>query len=140
LNTIVLSVRARATETTNMPTVSRFICNIRGIALVVAAASVAGCATQGHPPAVSIPPSPLQLLSADSLQLPQDCNVRSGVMYRTSYVVQADGHVADVQADPAPACLQAALTGWVGSLRYAPPGEPVPTVMDWMVVTARRTH
>ena len=123
-----------------MPTALHSVRNGWGVALVVAAASMAGCATQGHPPAASIPPPPLQLLSADPLQLPQDCDVRSGVMYRTSYVVQADGHVADVQAEPAPACLQAALTGWVGSLKYAPPGEPVPTVMDWMVVTARRTR
>jgi hypothetical protein len=114
--------------------------NIRGVALVAAAAVMAGCATQGHPPAASIPTPTLQLLSSDPLQLPKDCDVRGGVVYRTSYVVQADGHVADVQAEPAPVCLQSALTGWVGSLKYAPPGEPVPTVLDWMVVTGRRTH
>ena len=97
---------------------------------------MAGCATQ-RPPVASPPPSPLQLLSAGPLEIPDDCAIHSGRMYRTSYRVQDDGHVADVAPDPAPACLQQALTAWISGFRYAPPGEPVATVIDWMAVTAR---
>jgi hypothetical protein len=95
---------------------------------------MAGCATQ-HVPAGNPPPPPLQLISAEPLAIPDDCAIHSGTIYRTSYLVQRDGRVADVAADPAPACLQRALTQWISAFQYAPPGEPVATVIDWMGVT-----
>jgi hypothetical protein len=79
---------------------------------------VAGCAsirergTHG-----GIPPPPLQLVSAS------DCDVRDGVVYRTNFVVQDDGHVADIRADRAPACLRAAITEWLNGVRNAPRGK-----------------
>ena len=100
---------------------------------------VAGCASigeQGTP--AGIPPPPLQLVSAGDLKLPSDCAVRDGVVYRTNFVVQGDGHVADIRPDPAPACLRAALTEWLNGVSYAPPGEAIPTAIDWMSVSARR--
>ena len=100
---------------------------------------VAGCASVGErgPPAGN-PPPPLQLVSAGNLKLPRDCDVRDGVVYRMNFVVQGDGRVADIRTDPAPACLGAALTEWLNGVRYAPPGEAVPTAIDWMSVSARR--
>ena len=104
--------------------------------IFAACALAAGCATQ--PPAASIPPPPLQLLSLGNLELPAGCDYRPGVMYRTSYVVQRDGRVSDVQPPAEAPCLQAAFTRWVDSFRYAAPGEPVATVIDWMGVPGRR--
>jgi hypothetical protein len=100
---------------------------------------VAGCASMGErgTPA-DIPPPPLQLVSAGDLTLPSDCDVRDGVVYRTSFVVQDDGRVADIRADPAPACFLAAITEWLDGVRYAPPGEAIATAIDWMSVSARR--
>lgn len=104
---------------------------------LAAAAIIAGCATQAPQP-VSVPPPPLQLLSSAKLQIPDDCAFHGGTMYRTSYVVQGNGRVTDVQPPRAPSCLQAALTQWVDSFVYAPPGVPVPTLIDWMGVPGRR--
>jgi hypothetical protein len=100
---------------------------------------VAGCASigeQGTP--AGIPPPPLRLVSAGDLKLPSDCDVRDGVVYRTNFVVQGDGRVAHIRPDPAPACLRAALTEWLNGVSYAPPGESIPTAIDWMSVSARR--
>lgn len=102
---------------------------------------VAGCASIGdHGTTAGIPPPPLQLVSAGDLELPGDCAVRDGVVYRTNFVVQSDGRVADIRPDPAPACLRAALTEWLNGVRYAPPGEAIPTAIDWMSVSARRVN
>lgn len=107
--------------------------------VALAAAVVAGCATQvreAAPPGV--PPPQLQFLSSGPLELSSGCEFRSGFVYRTSYVVQGDGRVADVRPQRAPACLESALSQWVDSFRYVPPGEPVATVIDWMGVNGRR--
>jgi hypothetical protein len=100
---------------------------------------VAGCASIGEKGApVGIPPPPLQIVSAGDLKLPSDCVVRDGIVYRTNFVVQGDGRVADIRPDPAPACVRAALAAWLEGVTYAPPGEAVPTAIDWMAVSARR--
>ena len=104
--------------------------------VLIAVGLLSGCATQAPP--AHLPPPPLQLLSSGRLEIADDCTVRSGVMYRTSYVVQGDGRVADVQPPHAPACLRSALTQWVDTFQYAPPGEPVATVVDWMGVSGSR--
>lgn len=102
---------------------------------------VTGCASVGErgTPA-GIPPPPLQLVSAGDLELPDDCAVRAGVVYRMNFVVQSDGRVADIRPDPAPACLRTALTDWLSGARYAPPGEATPTAIDWMSVSASRVN
>jgi hypothetical protein len=100
---------------------------------------VAGCASIGERGThAGIPPPPLRLVSAGDLKLPSDCDVRDGVVYRTNFVVQGDGRVAHIRPDPAPACLRAALTEWLNGVSYAPPGEAIPTAIDWMSVSARR--
>jgi len=107
--------------------------------VAVAAILASGCASipdHGTPP--DVPPPPLQLIAAGTLELPRTCELRDGVVYRTDFVVQSDGRVADIRPEPAPACLQTALTAWVNSFQYSPPGETVPTVIDWMAVSAKR--
>jgi hypothetical protein len=107
--------------------------------IAMTATLASGCASlSDHGTPADIPPPPLQMIAAGTLELPRNCELRDGVIYRTDFVVQRDGRVADVQPEPAPACLQAALTVWVNSFQYSPPGETVPTVIDWMAVTARR--
>jgi hypothetical protein len=109
--------------------------------VAIAGSVVAGCASTGdHGTPAGIPPPPLQLVSAGDLELPRSCEVHDGVVYRTNFVVQSDGRVADIRPDPAPACLRAALTDWLRGVRYAPPGEAVPTAIDWMSVSARRVN
>lgn len=120
-------------------------CRPMGVAVsaVVATAAIlaAGCALLGdHAVPAGIPLPPLQLVSAGNLELPRDCAVPDGVVYRTNFVVQGDGRVADIQPEPAPACLQAALAAWLHLARYAPPGAAVATTMDWMAVSARRSN
>ena len=87
-----------------------------------------------------VPPLPLQLVSAGNLDLPSDCAVRDGVVYRTNFVVDSDGRVADIRPEPAPACLRTALADWLHGVRYAPPGEAVATAIDWMSVSAPRVN
>lgn len=107
--------------------------------IAMAAILASGCASlPDHGTPADIPPPPLQLIAAGTLELPRNCELRDGVVYRMDFVVQSDGRVADIQPEPAPACLQAALTAWVNSFQYSPPGETVPTVIDWMAVSARR--
>jgi hypothetical protein len=106
--------------------------------VVGAAILVAGCASlRDHGKPATIPAPPLQLVSASNVDLPRDCPVRGGAVYRTNFVVQGDGRVADIQPEPAPACVQAALAEWLRGARYAPPGEAVATQIDWMSVSAR---
>jgi hypothetical protein len=110
-------------------------------ALAVAGILAAACTSirdRGAP--AGAPAPPLQLVSAGDLALPRDCQVPDGVVYRTYFVVQVDGRVGDIRPDPAPACLQAALAQWLGSARYAPAAEAVPTAMDWISVSARRIN
>jgi hypothetical protein len=108
------------------------------VGLVSAGILAAGCASlRDHGMAAEIPPAPLRLVSASDVELPRGCQVRGGVVYRTNFVVHGDGRVADIQPEPAPACLQAALAEWLHGVQFAPPGEAVPTQIDWMSVSAR---
>lgn len=109
--------------------------------VALAGGLAAGCASlPDHGKPAAIPPPPLRLVSAGNLELPRDCDVRDGVVYRTSFVVQSDGRVADIRPEPAPACVRAAVSEWLGGVRYAPPGEAVATAIDWMSVSARRIN
>lgn len=107
--------------------------------IAIAATLIAGCASMDERGATAnLPPPPLQLVSAGELKIANDCQVRDGTVYRTNFVVDRDGRVTDIQPEPAPACLQTALTAWLHTARYAPPGTPVTTAIDWMGVSARR--
>jgi hypothetical protein len=110
-------------------------------AFTAAAVVASGCASLWeHETPASIPPPPLQLISAGNLELPRDCHVPDGVVYRTNFIVGGDGRVAAIHPEPAPTCLQTSLAAWLGTARYAPPGEAVAATIDWMGVTARRGH
>jgi hypothetical protein len=97
------------------------------LAVIVGAGTLAaGCASlreQVMP--AQVPPPPLRLVSAGSLELPRGCEVRDGVVYRTRFVVQGDGRVAEIRPEPAPACVRAGLAEWLNGFQYAPPGEAV---------------
>ena len=67
------------------------------------------------------------------------CEVRDGVVYRTNFVVQGDGRVADIRPEPAPACFRAAFAEWLRTVQYAPPGKAVPTTIDWMFIACQLT-
>ena len=111
------------------------------VAIAPTAIIASGCTSiSGRQASPDIPPPPLQLVSAGNLELPRDCVVRDGVVYRTDFVVERDGRVADIRPSPAPACLQQALAAWLGTVQYVPPGDAVTTAIDWMGVSARREN
>lgn len=109
------------------------------LVLVCAIALAAGC--QATAPTTAVPPPPTQLLEAARFDLPADCSVTSGRTYRMSYTIGIDGRTGSLGAitpPDAPACLQAALSSWVSSFRYAPLSQAEAATTDWMLVTARR--
>jgi hypothetical protein len=85
------------------------------------------------------PPAPdLQLVDAGTLLVPPDCDPESGAVYRTAFVVRADGRVESVASESGEGCMQQALREWVSTFRYRPVDEPTAAVLDWMGVTADR--
>ena len=95
-----------------------------------------GCA--GAPGTRPLPEPELQLLSAGVLSLPDDCEPTDGKVYRTRYVVQADGRVAGATPESGAGCVQDALLRWVETFQYRPLAGPIPATLDWLAVTARR--
>lgn len=100
---------------------------------------LAGCVsptmrTQPAPP----PAAALQLIGSGPLEIPNGCDARPGAMYRTSFIVQPDGRVADAASESGDGCVQTALRQWVSTFAYQPTNEPTPTVFDWMMVTGSR--
>ena len=74
-------------------------------AAVLLAACASGPPREAGPPPV---PSP-QLVSAGALDLPRDCRPEPGVVYRTTYTVQPDGHTTGIESAPGTGCVQDAL-------------------------------
>ena len=103
-------------------------------AAVLLAACASGPPREAGPPPV---PSP-QLVSAGALDLPRDCRPEPGVVYRTTYTVQPDGHTTGIESAPGTGCVQDALGRWVTTFRYRPGEAPVQEALDWMIVTATR--
>jgi len=88
---------------------------------------------------VAPPPAPeLQLLEAGTLQFPPGCEPARGAVYRTAFLVQADGRVEAVASESGSGCVQEALRQWVATFRYRPVAGPTAAVVDWMGVTATR--
>jgi len=102
-----------------------------GVLLLVTAC----VATQPYPPP---PESELVLLSAAAPTIPHDCAPAAGVVYRTSFKVQTDGTVAGATPASGDGCVQLALQQWVSTFRYQPVSREIPSVIDWMQVTAAR--
>ena len=110
-----------------------------GCAALVCALGLAGCRTA--PPTPAVPAPPVNLLEAGHFDLPGECPVTPGRVYRMSYTVSPDGRTGSLGAitpPDAPACLQAALASWVATFRYAPVTRTETVISDWMLVTARR--
>ena len=99
---------------------------------------VAGCVSPMRAPPPQPPIAALQLIDSGPLEIPNGCEPRPGAMYRTSFVVQPDGHVADTVSESGDGCMQSALRQWVSTFAYQPASQPTPTVFDWMCVTGSR--
>lgn len=110
----------------------------RGLELVLVVAAAATLAACQSPPTRAPSAPELRLLDAGALALPGGCEPASGVVYRTSYQVQADGRVATAWSESGRGCVQDALRRWVETFRYAPLAGPVPAAIDWMAVSATR--
>jgi hypothetical protein len=97
-----------------------------------AALTLAGCQTTP-----TAPPAPsLQLIQSQPLVLAPDCQA-SGSFF-VEFSVLSDGRTGRIQAPEGPTCVQQALTAWVSSFRYSPPGADTPAGVEWMMVTASK--
>jgi hypothetical protein len=96
--------------------------------------ALAGCQTTPTAPPAA-PPS-LRLMQSQPLVLAPDCNA-SGSFF-VEFSVLGDGRTSNIQAPEGPACVQQALTTWVSSFRYAPPGQETPAGLEWLMVTASK--
>ena len=103
--------------------------------LLVAAGLLAGCQSARVTQPVISPPA-LQLTAAAPLQLASDCAPSGSVV--VDFTVLADGTTSAIKTPAVPDCLHDALTAWVSSFRYSPPGESVPGTVEWLLVTARK--
>jgi hypothetical protein len=109
-----------------------------GVALA-GALLMAGCVSPTVRGPQAQPPIPeLQLLDTGPLEIPRGCEPARGAVYRTRFVVQADGQVADAASESGSGCMQDTLRKWVSTFQYRPTDGPTPTVIDWMCVTASR--
>lgn len=93
--------------------------------------ALAGCQTTP----TAAPPS-LQLIQSQPLVLAPDCKASGSFFIRFS--VLSDGRTGEIQAPQGPACVQQALTAWVSSFRYSPPGQVTPAGLEWLMVTASK--
>jgi hypothetical protein len=116
----------------NLRTLHEASVRVAAVALIVAAA-ISGCA--GTP---GVPAAPLDLVNSGSVVLPANCVPGAGVVYRTAFVVQRDGHVADIAPESGSGCVQQALRDWVATFQYRPVAEATSAVVDWMAVSAAR--
>jgi hypothetical protein len=102
-------------------------------ALLAGAIALSGCQTT---PTVAPAAPELQLLEAKPLTLADGCEASGS--YFVEFSVLSDGRTGNIQAPPGPACMREALTAWVSTFRYAPPGQKIPAGVEWMMVSARR--
>lgn len=97
-------------------------------------AVLAGCQTA--PPAPLPEPPSLRLVASEPLVLAPGCDVTGSLF--VEFTVRTDGSTGSLKLPSAPTCVREALTAWVSSFRYLPPGTDVPTGMEWLLVSARR--
>lgn len=100
---------------------------------MVALLLLAGCQSV---PRTAIAQPELRLTSSSPLQLADSCQPRGSVI--VEFTVLPDGATTGIQTPSEPDCLHDALTAWVASFRYAPPGVSVPGTVEWLLVTARK--
>jgi hypothetical protein len=70
--------------------------------------------------------------------LSDECKPEPGRVYRAEFTVRPDGAVSDIHATGDAACARDALARWISSFRYEARQAPASTVVDWMLVEARR--
>lgn len=105
--------------------------------LVILAGAIALTGCQTAPMGSSAPPAPeLQLLEARPLTVAEGCEANGS--YFIEFTVLSDGRTGNIEPPAGPACVQEALTAWVSTFRYAPPGQRMPASVEWMMVTGRR--
>ena len=111
--------------------------NLRNTAAAVVFAVLAGCSSSPIRDRAAVERPPV-LLSAGVLELPADCAVPAGTVYRTQYLVGQGGDVEQVASAEGPPCVQSALARWVSTFRYAPGTAPAESTVDWMVTVAQK--
>lgn len=94
--------------------------------------ALAGCQTT--PTAPPAPAPALQLIQSQPLVLAPDCQANGS--FFVEFSVLSDGRTGRIQAPEGPTCVQQALSAWVSSFRYSPPGRDTPAGVEWMLVTA----
>jgi hypothetical protein len=106
------------------------------LTLLALAGLLAACAA---PPARGpVPPPDVELLGAGPVELPRDCQPQPDAVYRTSFVVEADGRPSRIVSESGEGCVQEALRRWVSTFEYRPVAESTPSTVDWMGVAAKR--
>lgn len=105
---------------------------MKRLLLITVAALLAACQTS---PVRPVPPTP-QLLSSAPLELPADCRASGSLIVK--FAIAADGVTSNIQPPQAAQCVQAALTAWVASFRYAPQAAETPMAIEWLMVEARQ--
>ncbi|MFL6578160.1 MAG: hypothetical protein ACJ8MR_16175 [Povalibacter sp.] len=99
------------------------------------AATLAAC----HAPAPrsdSFPTPSLELIGTAPLALPASCSAQGSVI--VDFTVLADGRTSGIEPASAPSCVRDALTAWVASFRYVPPGSQTRTSVEWLLVEAKK--
>jgi hypothetical protein len=111
--------------------------NFGNVAAVLVFAALAGCNSSPIRDRAALERPPV-LLSAGVLELPADCAVPPGTVYRTQYLVGEGGTVEQVASAEGPPCVQSALVRWVNTFRYAPGTTSAQSTVDWMVTVAAK--
>lgn len=104
-----------------------------------AIAVLSGCQTAPTAKPDIAAPS-LRLIDSEPLVLAEGCAANGS--FFVEFTVLSNGRTDNIRTPPAPACVQQALTAWVGSFRYSPLAAEMPgsiaSSIEWMLVTARR--
>lgn len=100
--------------------------------LIAATAALAGCQTAPTKSPAARPS--LRILQSQPLVLAENCEANGS--FFVEFSVLSDGRTSNITPPQGPACVQQALTAWVSSFRYEPPGQDTPAGVEWMLVTA----
>ncbi|MGH8178860.1 MAG: hypothetical protein ACREV5_21585 [Steroidobacter sp.] len=104
------------------------------VASLVALGFLSAC--QVRPPERVGPAPALRLIDAAPLDLAASCDAHGSFV--VDFTVEPSGRTAKIKPSAGPPCVQKALTAWVATFRYAPPGAEVPGSIEWLLVTAHR--
>ena len=108
------------------------ITSVRLVGALCVAAVLAGCQTPRHRETT---PSDLQLIGSGALLLPEGCSPMGSIV--VTFTVRSDGATEDIRPSGAPACAQNALTAWVATFRYLPPGVATKASVEWLLVEGK---